>query len=218
MRVTKAAAAIALAALAACSSKAPVAEQERSESEPSPTQPGPSAPKRDGSPADRPSELARDASAGTAASLAVKEVVGEPTARAIAEASKVRTYRIDPHSFDPKAGGSDRFGGYRIIAKGRVLDADFARRMSTLLSSDEIYARNIDKNACRQDVALGLAFEGKLGEVDLLFLFPCNRVVFLRRPDSDPLKMPGEYFDPGAAKVIALVKEAFPDDKDVQGL
>ncbi len=204
--------------LVACGSSEPRRE---SVPDPAPSTRAPTVP-TDSSPVARaPDAPAPDATApdatGRIDQFATREIVGEPTARAIALATRVRSFRLEPRSFGSGVNGADRFNGYRITATGEVADAAFARRFASLITSDQTYSR-VDKLVCANTVALGLRFERAGEQVDVLLVFPCNRISFLRRASTDALKFPGEYFDPAAPEMVALMKELFPADVDLEKL
>lgn len=149
-------------------------------------------------------------------SKVVTEVVGAHSADLLVRATSAATFRVDPTDYKRGDTSPGRFSGYRIVRNGTPLDAAARRKLATLLLDDRTYARDIAKAKCIQDVAIGVRAEYGGDSVELLFLFPCDRVVFLKRAAGDTVQTPGEYFDPAAEQVLAVLKAAFPHDAEVR--
>lgn len=140
---------------------------------------------------------------------AVTSIVGRATADVLLRAAERATFRVDAKTHQAGASGPDRFGGYSVLRPGRVLTDAEARELATLLLADASYFP-VDKYACPNDEAYGVRFTHGSEVVELLFIFPCDRVAFLRRASGDATQMPGEYIDPVADRVRTLLQAAAP--------
>ena len=140
-------------------------------------------------------------------SAAVQDIVGPATADVLLRGSWA-TLRVDAKRHDA-GGGADRFGGYAVLRAGRALTADEGRALGGLLLADASYYP-VDKYACPNDEAYGVRVTHGAEVVELLFVFPCQRVAFLRRASADKLTMPGEYIDPVGDRVLKMLRAAAP--------
>lgn len=173
-----------------------------SESKPAPVSPA--------TPAEtKPMTTAADPPAQPELSNAVTNIVGRATADVLLRAADRATFRVDAKSHQAGTSGPDRFGGYAVLRRGRALTDAEARELATLLLADASYLP-VDKYMCPNDEAYGVRFTHGAEVVELLFVFPCDRVAFLRRASGDPTQMPGEYIDPVADRVLALLRAAAP--------
>ncbi len=138
---------------------------------------------------------------------AVSELLGPATTEVLLHGHARETFVVDATQFQRGAVDPNAFGGYAIKRRGRPLDDAEHQRLVGLLQAETSYLR-VDKTVCRQEEAYGLRVGHGAEVVELLFLFPCARVVFLRRASADTTRVPGEYIDPVAAQVLALLRAA----------
>lgn len=141
-------------------------------------------------------------------SAATRNIIGPATADVLLRGTDRATFRVDARDF--VRDGADRFAGYRVLRAGRALTDDEMRRLATLLLSDASYFP-VDKAVCPNEEAYGLRVRHGAEVVELLFVFPCDRVSILRRASGDAgLQMAGEYIDPVGDEVVALLRAAAP--------
>lgn len=142
-------------------------------------------------------------------SAAVTDIVGRATADVLLRGAERATFRVDAKQFTPGAAGPDRFAGYAVLRPGRALTDAEAGELVRLLLADASYDP-VDRGICRNDEAYGVRVTHGAEVVELLFVFPCNRVSFLGRASGDKVTMPGEYIDPIGERVLALLRSAAP--------
>jgi hypothetical protein len=144
----------------------------------------------------------------------VKEMLGKKATTILAKATKVEAFRIKPGRTD-KAG--DGFiAGYPITAKGKKLDEAFAAKVTKALFDEKTYG-----GAGARCFEPGVAFRVWNGKeaVEVIICFRCTNFevqVSGAKKDGDETEQYG--FGPGLEPFLALAKEAFPDDREIQGL
>ncbi|MES2794301.1 MAG: hypothetical protein V4719_32100 [Planctomycetota bacterium] len=115
------------------------------------------------------------------------------------------------------ANGSDKtIGYYPILATGREQGADFARRLSKVLLSSGV-TQNQKKCGLEPGVAYRL-WNGNRA-VEVLICFKCD-VLWPHVMGSNVASPHREWqdFDSVRAELLALAKEAFPQDAEIQEL
>ena len=140
-------------------------------------------------------------------STAATALVGPATVDVLLRGSERATFVIDAKSYEQNSTDPARFAGYTVLRRGRALTDDEHRRLVALLLDEHSYLP-IEKEVCFQDQAYGLRVTHGGEVVELLFVFPCDRVNFLRRASADTQRMPGEYIDPVALQVLAILQAA----------
>lgn len=140
-------------------------------------------------------------------SLAVTDIVGPATADVLLRGSEHATFAVDAKQFAANSTDPARFAGYTVLRRGRSLTAAEHQRLVALLLADASY-NPVEKYVCVTDEALGLRVTHGPEVVEMLFVFPCDRVNFLRRASADTLRMPGEYIDPVAPEVLEILRAA----------
>ena len=138
---------------------------------------------------------------------AIAALVGPATAEVLRRGSERATFVVDARQFVQGSTDPGRFAGFRVLRRGRALTDDEHRRLADLLLSEASYAA-VEKAVCRNDEAYGVRVGDGAEVVEMLFVFPCNRVSFLRRASGDAVRTPGEYFDPAATPIAALLRAA----------
>jgi len=139
--------------------------------------------------------------------LAVTAIVGPATADVLLRGSERATFVLDAKQFAANSTDPARFAGHTVLRRGRSLTDAEHQRLVALLLADASY-NPVDKYACVTDEALGLRVTHGAEVAELLFVFPCDRVNFLRRASADTLRMPGEYIDPVAPQVLEILRAA----------
>lgn len=129
-------------------------------------------------------------------------------------ADRVEVFRVDPK---PSAdAGKNVIDGYPITATGKEQGREFAKKLSAILLSDSVI---VSVKKCGLDPGVGYRFwKGKDG-VDVVVCFNCD-VLRVRKTgaESTDFNEGMRDFDPVRAKLLRLTKEAFPEDKEIQGL
>jgi hypothetical protein len=148
-----------------------------------------------------------------------KSRLDDRSAHIFAEATKVEAFRIDGGgpARKPKvtAPGDPVLDGYAILDRGKDQGPEFARKLAAILSDP-----SLDSTARAKCFWPGVAFRVWKGEecVDVLICFYCHN--FYLGPPSDKQVINTGHFtgSPAAPRLVRLVKEALPDDKDIQVL
>ena len=143
--------------------------------------------------------------------LTLDRIPGESILRG---AQRVEVFRVES---EPVAGDPRETIGYRpIISVGREQGADFARRLSDVLRSSGVIPH---RNHC--SLQPGVAFRLWKGSraVEVLVCFKCD-VLWPHVVGSQVGNVVHEWqdFDLARAELVALTKEAFPDDIEIQAL
>jgi hypothetical protein len=144
----------------------------------------------------------------------VKERLGEKATAILAKATKVEAFRIESGRTD-KA-GDDYIAGYPITAKGKKLDEAFARKMTKALFDEKTY-EGLSARCFQPGVAFRV-WSGKEA-VEVIICFRCTNFEALlmgENKEGDEVEQYG--FGPGLEPFLALAREAFPDDGEIQGL
>jgi hypothetical protein len=152
----------------------------------------------------------------------VRERFGEQTIAIVQGATRVEVFRIDGRDYlDPKkeVGKQDkRFGGYAVTATGKEQGEKFAAAAAKVLLDGKNYDF-VGAKGCKFDPGVGLRFWKGKESADVVVCYRCNELkVTAPDPEKQGVKSPYADFDPGRAAFVKLAQEAFPDDKDIQGL
>ncbi len=140
-------------------------------------------------------------------SAAVTDIVGPATADVLLRGSERATFVLDAKQFTANSTDPTRFAGYTILRRGRPLTDAEHQPLVKMLLADASY-NPVDKYACLTDEAYGLRVTHGAEVVELMFVFPCNRVNILRRASADTLRLPGEYIDPVAPQLLEILRAA----------
>jgi hypothetical protein len=128
--------------------------------------------------------------------------------------TRVEVFRVGPEPADSPAGGT--IGGYPILATGKEQGPDFAARLSKVLRSG-----GVTKNQKKCGLQPGVAYRIWGGEktVEVLVCFKCD-VLWPHVVGQEGVPPHEEWmdFDPVRPKLLALTKEAFPNDAEIQNL
>ena len=128
-------------------------------------------------------------------------------------AERVEVFRVSPvYAKDQREG---TINGYLILDQGKEQGPEFAARLSSVLRGWSVANRS---KKCVFNP--GLAFRIWSGDraVEVLVCFLCDDL--WPHVVGEAGTMHGEIlaFDPVRADLVALAKEAFPDDLEIQGL
>jgi hypothetical protein len=141
----------------------------------------------------------------------VKEHLGAPILAALKGATKVEAFRIEPRA--AKDGEKD-IGGFPIKATGAEQKEPFAKKIAAVLT-DEKTLFGQQARCFLPGVAFRLS-NGD-GSLDVLICFGCKNLKLIARDAKGAIvKQASGAFGPDIAPLLALAREAFPDDKDLK--
>lgn len=137
-----------------------------------------------------------------------------PGAGILRGADRVEVFRVAP---EPSVDGSiQKIAFYPILATGNEQGPEFARRLSKLL-----LGKGVTQNQKKCGLQPGVAYRVWNGDraVEVLVCFKCDvlwpHVVSGSAKDAH---LDWKDFDPIRADLVALTKEAFPKDPEIQAL
>ena len=141
---------------------------------------------------------------------------GERVVGILASASRVEVFRVFPEK--PTEPMGKECGGYPVISTGKERDREFAAKVAAILFDEKTYDFEKAKK-CEFQPGVGLRLWRDKDWVDVTFCFSCDELeVSSKKPDEKELRTSHEDFDAARPALVKLVKEAFPDDKEIQGL
>jgi hypothetical protein len=129
-------------------------------------------------------------------------------------ATRVEVFRVSPRdTTDPKV---NAIGHYPILSTGKEQGQAFAARLADILLGGGV-TQNQKKCGLQPGVAYRLWKDKQA--VEVLVCFKCD-VLWAHVVGETGEQPSSEYkdFDSVRAKLLALTKEAFPDDKEIQDL
>ena len=129
--------------------------------------------------------------------------------------NRVEVFRVGSEEL-PEGSTEKALGGYPILAMGKEQGASFASRLSKVLRSEGV----ID-NEYKCGLEPGVAFRLWNGDraVEVLDCFKCNILwPYVVGPPDAATQHERKNFSRVRAELLALSKEAFPDDAEIQGL
>ena len=144
---------------------------------------------------------------------AAQKALGEKGVAIVQKATKVEAFRISPKRTDKK--GDKYIGGYPILDTAKELDKNFAAKFAKVLLSDKVYAG--DSERCYEPGVAFRLWQDK-NAVEVIICFRCTNfeVHVMGAERGEELDLHG--FGPGLEPFLALAKEAFPKDNEIQGL
>jgi hypothetical protein len=134
----------------------------------------------------------------------------------LAGATKVEVFRIDarglPKASQPRPEGQRRISGFRVTVQRHDQDKEFAARLLEILADEKTHTDRFVK--CFDP---GVAFRVWKGDevVDVLLCFKCNNF-YCGPPKEFPSENGSFLGSPRRTDLVRLVKEAFPDDMEIQ--
>jgi hypothetical protein len=145
----------------------------------------------------------------------VTKHLDEKTVAVLAGATKVEAFRLE--SAGPANAGIQsqrQFDGFAVKAQGKDQGPALAKKLADVLLDEKTYSTTFA--AC---FTPGVAFRVWNGDacVDVVICFLCQN--FYCGPPTENARENASFADtPARAALVRLAKEAFPDDKEVQGL
>jgi len=138
---------------------------------------------------------------------------GNDNVAAILESTNVNVYRValDVDEEDVRQFG-ETIDEYQIKGKGVRLTADQIRSLNQLLFDDESYGWDNGK-FCDFNPGVRIQFDSMQPALQIWLCFECNQLVVIRGETYE-----GMDFDPMRPQLLAIVKQLFPADTDVQNL
>jgi hypothetical protein len=107
-----------------------------------------------------------------------------------------------------------RIGGFLVTPRGRTLGKEFGKELAGILSDDRTYS-----SAWAGCFNPGVAFYVWKGDerIDILICFVCENL-YCGPPAENAHENVSFVGSPARAQLVRLVKQAFPEDKEIQGL
>ena len=130
------------------------------------------------------------------------------------EGTRVEVVRVDPDDSPQQPTGGPRIGRYRVVSQGKDFGADFAARLADVVIGNGVLLRKCG-------IQPGVAFRVWRGDdcVEVLVCLRCDVLAMhLGSGDWDWTSNMLRDFTGRRAKLLALCKEALPDDPVIQGL
>lgn len=129
-------------------------------------------------------------------------------------ATRVEVFRVSPQQ--TKDSKVQAIGGYPILSTGKEQDQAFARRLAEILLGNGV-TQNAKK--CRLEPGVAYRLWKEKQAVEVLVCFKCDELwPHVVGTSNKGSFMEWQDFDPVRARLLALSKEAFPDDKEIQAL
>jgi hypothetical protein len=145
----------------------------------------------------------------------VKKLLDEKTVAVLAGATKVEVFRLEAAGpVGSQASGQRQLDGFAVKAQGKDQGQAFAKKLADVLLDEKTYSTTFA--FC---FTPGVAFRIWKGEacVDVVVCFMCQN--FYCGPPTGNARENASFADtPARAALVRLAKEAFPDDKEIQGL
>ncbi len=144
----------------------------------------------------------------------VEKILGAPCVKLLHGCTKVECFRISPEI--TTEAGAEYIDGYRIIGRGKEIGKDFAVRVTNILFAEATYTGLT--NRCFEP---GVVFRVWCDKewVDVVVCFKCTDLALFDTKAKGFAEAHGGF---GATvsetALIRCAKEAFPDDKVIQGL
>ena len=140
----------------------------------------------------------------------------EPGLATLKAATRVETFRVDPGY--GLGTNKTQIGGYGISSTGKEQGKEFASKLSAILLKPETYFFEKAKRCMFQP---GVAYRlwKDQDAVEVVVCFSCDEIeVFVKDGAGKITHYSGEDFDNARAGMVALARQAFPNDKEVQSL
>jgi hypothetical protein len=147
----------------------------------------------------------------------VEKRLGDNLIDLLQNASRVEVFRISP---EQSAKPGEGISGYPILATGKEKAKDFAGKLATVLLSENTYFG--EQSRCFiPGVALRIwrPKEQDRDSVDVIICFKCSALHLVYRDERKrDVKHIDGAFGPDNRALLKLVKEAFPDDAEIQAI
>ncbi len=147
--------------------------------------------------------------------------LGEKTVSILKGATRVETFRLieSPYGDPAKAGTSgDEIADYPISSQGQIVGREFAADLSHAVLDPRTFA-GMNDTTC--DINPGVAFRAWRGRecVEVIVCYHCQQMLVTTK-DAQGHMTHSAYteFYLNRPAFLALAKEAFPSDKEIQSL
>ena len=141
---------------------------------------------------------------------------GERPVGIIAGVMKVEVFRVNPEK--PTEPMGKECGGYPIISTGKEQTRAFGLKIAAIVFDEKTYDWEKAKK-CKFEPGVGFRLWREKDWVDIVLCFHCDELEISTIPPGErERKTAHEDFDAARAALVKLCKEAFPDDKEIQGL
>jgi hypothetical protein len=140
---------------------------------------------------------------------------GQPTLDALKTAKSIEALRIDPKNYDETKlnDGKTGIAGYKITSEPVELSADQIKALVAILANPGTYSFDIAKG-CEFQPGVALRTTAGKQEVIILLCYGCNELEIY----VGGKKVGYEDTDNARGKLVALAKELFPKDDEIQSL
>jgi len=145
----------------------------------------------------------------------VVKFLGERAAETLAGATRAEAFRVSSKRAEE---GEPAVGGYEIVAAGKEQGEPFARWLAGVLLDEKTY--RFDSNKVGDFTPLvGLRLWKGTDKVEVLLSFQTDElVVFSPNAKDGSIRSAQEDFDAARGTLVVLVKQALPEDREVQGV
>jgi hypothetical protein len=146
----------------------------------------------------------------------VTKFLGDSAITVLQGATRVEPFRLS----DERAGeGKPNVGKYAVTATGKEQGEAFAKRLAAVLLDERTYRFDSAKGCIFQPGVGYRIWKGDEAAVEVVICFTCDELI-VHAPKAADGSVRGamEDFDPARPALVKLAKEAFPDDKEIQGL
>lgn len=137
-------------------------------------------------------------------------------AKILNAARRTECFRVFPEK--PNEPMGKECGGYPIMSQEKDRDEKFTARLVEILFDDKTYDFEKAKK-CKFEPGVGYRLWADKEWVDVTLCFSCDEVeISHKSPEMRELSAAHEDFDAARAALVKMAKEAFPEDKEIQGL
>jgi hypothetical protein len=132
-------------------------------------------------------------------------------------ATRVDTFRLKDERADDE--GKPNVGRYAIESTGAAQGEAFVQRLAAILLDERTYVFDSAKG-CKFQAGVGFRiWKGDESAVEVVICFHCDELIVHAPKAADgSIRGAMEDFDPARAALVKLAKEAFPGDKEIQGM
>lgn len=131
-------------------------------------------------------------------------------------AKRVECFRVFPEK--PNEPMGNECGAYPVTSTAKAQEEKFAARLVDILFDDKTYDFEKAKK-CEFSPGVGYRLWNDKEWVDVTLCFSCDELEISHKPPgAKELSTAHEDFDAARAALVKLAKEAFPEDKEIQGL
>ena len=143
----------------------------------------------------------------------VVRFMGASAADTLAGAERVEVFKVS----SKRARDEPDAGGYRVAATGKPRGKEFAARLAGVLLEEKSYRFDTRRVGGFEPLVVLKAWKGEAW-VEVLFSFASDEVVVRAPAKDETVRSAQEEIDPVRGELVRLVKEALPEDKEIQAL